>query len=203
MGVADKLAGRAVMEAGDQIRAGDGGKICDDGVQNRKAFRTHPQAVLARHLHEPVADEPGDLARELGAAGPVSGVEERHALRVAGEAAGSEALQELTLQAEDHDVGSGTLVADEDPPGHRVDEDGDGNVDYSFRDPDFEARDFNSNLVLRWEYRPGSLLYVVWSQARSSFVADGNLALRDDLAALFDTEPHDVVLVKLSKWFSL
>jgi hypothetical protein len=86
---------------------------------------------------------------------------------------------------------------------YQVDENRDGTVDYAFRDPDFEVRDFNSNLVLRWEYQPGSLLYVVWSQARSSFVADGRLALREDVSALFDVQPHDVFLVKLSKWFSL
>ncbi len=86
---------------------------------------------------------------------------------------------------------------------YEVDENRDGTVDYSFADPDFEARDFNSNLVLRWEYQPGSLLYLVWSQARTDFVADGSLDVHDDLQALFDTAPHNVFLVKLSKWFSL
>lgn len=86
---------------------------------------------------------------------------------------------------------------------YAVDENRDGSVDYTFQDPDFEARDFNSNLVLRWEYQPGSLLYLVWSQARSGFVADGDLSVGDDLHALFDSHPHDVFLVKLSKWFSL
>ncbi len=33
--------------------------------------------------------------------------------------------------------------------------------------PDFDVREFNSTLVARWEYRPGSLVYLVWSQARS------------------------------------
>ena len=86
---------------------------------------------------------------------------------------------------------------------YQVDENSDGTVDYSFVDPDFEARDFNSNLVLRWEYHPGSLLYLVWSQARSEFVGDGDLSVYEDLDSLFDTHPHDVFLVKLSKWFSL
>jgi len=85
-----------------------------------------------------------------------------------------------------------------------VDENRDGRVDYSFGDPDFDSREFNSTLVVRWEYRPGSLLYLVWSQARS----DGVLR-RDDLGFgrglrdVFDVPPHDVFLIKLSKWFSL
>ena len=86
---------------------------------------------------------------------------------------------------------------------YEVDENQDGSVDYEFHDPDFEARDFNSNLVLRWEYQPGSLFYLVWSQARSGFVTDGNLSVGDDMHALFDVHPHNVFLVKLSKWFSL
>ena len=40
---------------------------------------------------------------------------------------------------------------------------------------DFNVRSWRSNLVLRWEYRPGSTLYVVWQQNRSAEVADGNL----------------------------
>jgi len=49
---------------------------------------------------------------------------------------------------------------------YRIDEDQDGTVDYRVETPDFDYREFNSTLVLRWEYRPGSLFYLVWSQAR-------------------------------------
>lgn len=40
---------------------------------------------------------------------------------------------------------------------------------------DFNVRSWRSNLVLRWEYRPGSTLYVVWQQNRSAEAADGDL----------------------------
>lgn len=40
---------------------------------------------------------------------------------------------------------------------------------------DFNVRSWRSNLVLRWEYRPGSTLYVVWQQNRSADVAHGDL----------------------------
>ena len=46
-----------------------------------------------------------------------------------------------------------------------VDENGDGQVDYSFDNPDFNFVQFRSNLVLRWEYIAGSELYLVWSQS--------------------------------------
>lgn len=48
-----------------------------------------------------------------------------------------------------------------------VDENTDGNPDYSFGKPDFNFVQFRSNLVVRWEYRPGSELYLVWSQSSS------------------------------------
>ena len=87
---------------------------------------------------------------------------------------------------------------------YRVDEDGDGVVDYSFGDPDFDSREFNSTLVVRWEYQPGSLLYVVWSQARSDgLLRSEDLAFGRGLRDVFDVPPHDVFLIKLSKWFSL
>jgi hypothetical protein len=86
---------------------------------------------------------------------------------------------------------------------YEVDENRDGKVDYSFDRPDFDFRDFNSTLVLRWEYRPGSQLYVVWSQARSEeLLRPGPLRLGSEYRSLFDAPPHDIFLVKFSKWFS-
>lgn len=72
---------------------------------------------------------------------------------------------------------------------------------------DFGFRDFNSNVVLRWEFQPGSLLYVVWNQNRQG--ADDGLDARhplsigDDADRLFDVHPHDIFLIKVSRWFSV
>ncbi len=54
---------------------------------------------------------------------------------------------------------------------YEVDENGDGKPDYSFARPDFNFVQFRSNLVLRWEWRPGSELYLVWSQGATPDVA--------------------------------
>ena len=62
--------------------------------------------------------------------------------------------------------------------GYDVDENGDGTVDYAIDNPDFNVRDFNSNLVLRWEYDPGSTLYLVWSQGRTDFIDNGRFRPR-------------------------
>lgn len=87
--------------------------------------------------------------------------------------------------------------------GYAVDEDGDGTADYAFGRPDFNVRDFNSNLVVRWEYDAGSTLYLVWSQGRSDVVDQGGFDLADDLDALFGRHPRNTFLVKVNRWFSL
>jgi hypothetical protein len=50
---------------------------------------------------------------------------------------------------------------------YHVDEQQDGVVDYSFSKPDFNFVQFRSNFVMRWEYKPGSELYLVWSQSNT------------------------------------
>ena len=50
---------------------------------------------------------------------------------------------------------------------YHVDENGDGLIDYAFNQPDFNFVQFRSNLVARWEYKPGSELYIVWSQGNT------------------------------------
>jgi hypothetical protein len=46
---------------------------------------------------------------------------------------------------------------------------------FTLRFDDFNVRSWRSNFVVRWEYRPGSTLYVVWQQNRSAQVANGDL----------------------------
>ena len=87
-----------------------------------------------------------------------------------------------------------------------IDENGDGSTDYRFNKKDFNFKEFLSNFVLRWEYSPGSSVFLVWSQSRSSSDNSGNLNLSDDLSNLFDgsdNKPHNVFLIKLSYRFGL
>jgi hypothetical protein len=86
---------------------------------------------------------------------------------------------------------------------YRVDENRDGAVDYSFDRPDFDVRELNSTLVVRWEYRPGSQLYLVWSQARNDdLLQPGGVGLGRGIADAFRAHAHDVFLIKFTKWFS-
>jgi hypothetical protein len=86
---------------------------------------------------------------------------------------------------------------------YRVDENGDGVVDYAFANPEFNFRQFRSNLVLRWEYVPGSTLFVVWSQGRTGYLNAGSFDFGRDMEGLFDVHPDNVFLVKFSYCFQL
>jgi len=84
-----------------------------------------------------------------------------------------------------------------------VDFDGDGAADYSFELADFNVRELRSNLVMRWEYRPGSTLFLIWSHGRVSEAPDGRFVLADDLRDLADEPGEHVILAKLNYWFGL
>ena len=77
-----------------------------------------------------------------------------------------------------------------------------GGLRYSFANPDFSFRQFRSNLVARWEYKPGSSLYVVWSQGRTSTEPYWQDSFGSNWDALWQTRPDNVFLVKLSYWLS-
>jgi Domain of unknown function (DUF5916)/Carbohydrate family 9 binding domain-like len=67
--------------------------------------------------------------------------------------------------------------------------------------PDFRVRSFRMTNVLRWEYRPGSVLFAVWQQGRSDFADRGDLRLGRDLGATFAAPADNTFLLKISRWF--
>jgi hypothetical protein len=77
-----------------------------------------------------------------------------------------------------------------------------GGPSYSFANPDFSFRQFRSNLVARWEWKPGSSLYLVWSQGRTDSVPAWDGSFGENWDALWRARPDNVFLVKLSYWFS-
>jgi len=97
----------------------------------------------------------------------------------------------------------GNAVYDKAGAQYTVDENGDGVPDYAFANPDFNFRQFRSNLVLRWEYVPGSALFLVWSQGRTGSLLNGSFDYGRDMQGLFDTHPQNVFLVKFSYCFQL
>ncbi|HEX2094845.1 MAG TPA: DUF5916 domain-containing protein [Longimicrobiaceae bacterium] len=86
---------------------------------------------------------------------------------------------------------------------YRVDLNGDGGFDTDFRNPAFNVKQLRSNAVLRWEYRPGSTLYVVWNQGRREFLPSGSFTLDRDVGRLFRADGTNVLQLKLSYWFNM
>lgn len=74
---------------------------------------------------------------------------------------------------------------------------------YSVDNPDFTFNQFRSNLVFRWEYRPGSQLYFVWGNERTGWKNESNSSVGKAINQLKDVSPNNIFLIKLSYWFSL
>jgi hypothetical protein len=68
----------------------------------------------------------------------------------------------------------------------------------------FNEKQFHSNMVVRWEYRPGSAIFLVWSQGRNQDDRNlGDFAPARDYKDLFRSRPDNTLLLKASYWFSL
>ncbi len=81
---------------------------------------------------------------------------------------------------------------------------GAGDASYSFPMPDFSVSEFLSNLVVKWEYRPGSTAYLVWSQTRDYVTSDSSFMPGHKFSDLFSkNRPCNVFLIKLSYRFAL
>lgn len=99
----------------------------------------------------------------------------------------------------------GTVVEERDASGvlqrFRIDPDGAGPAaEFTVGNPDFNIRSLRGTAVARWEYKPGSTLYFVWTQERSGFDAFGDFDFSRDRSALFRDRPINVFQVKASYW---
>lgn len=74
---------------------------------------------------------------------------------------------------------------------------------YTARNPDFNFRSVRGSAVARWEFRPGSALYVVWNENRAQEIERGDFRLNRDLRAISTAPSHDVFLVKVSYWLPM
>ncbi|HEY6223694.1 MAG TPA: DUF5916 domain-containing protein [Gemmatimonadales bacterium] len=90
-------------------------------------------------------------------------------------------------------VNNGDYTADPDGPGPAP--------HFTIYNPNFRERSFRSNAVLRWEYRPGSTIFVVWSQTRYGYFTDVDAGLLGDLQQVtFRDRPTHVFQVKVNYW---
>jgi len=87
---------------------------------------------------------------------------------------------------------------------YTVDPDGPGpSAPFSFRNPDFNLKSLRGTIVLRWEYRPGSAIYAVWTQNRADYSNPGDFQIGRDVHDLFSAAGDNVFLFKFNYRFTL
>jgi hypothetical protein len=64
------------------------------------------------------------------------------------------------------------------------------------------VKSLRGNAVFRWEYRPGSSLYLVWTQERSGYNDTGEFRMKQDFQELGDLNPNNVFLVKVTYYIN-
>lgn len=71
------------------------------------------------------------------------------------------------------------------------------------KNPDFNYHEFSSNMVGRWEFRPGSTLYLVWTNTRSEYADQYDQSILKSFGNIWNVKSQNVFMVKFSYWFSL
>ena len=98
------------------------------------------------------------------------------------------------------DVGTSTPVAG----GDSIDPDGAGPAaGFVIPPQDFTFRSLRGNAVLRWEYRPGSTIFVVWTRSGESSLGRGTIDFGTDAGALFRGPSANIFLIKVNYWLGL
>ena len=67
----------------------------------------------------------------------------------------------------------------------------------------FNIRSFRATNVLRWEYRPGSALFLVWQQGKSDDQEYGDFRFGRDFGGVFNAPSNNAFLIKFSYWLNM
>jgi len=86
---------------------------------------------------------------------------------------------------------------------YAIDENSDGTPDYKFAKPDFNIGQFRSNMVVRWEYIPGSTFFLVWSQDMNGNYYEQSGPLLERYQLNFPDKAHNVFMLKYTYRFIL
>jgi hypothetical protein len=78
-----------------------------------------------------------------------------------------------------------------------------GGTPFALGDPSFNFKSLRGNAVLRWEYRPGSVLYFVWTQERTDEEELGDLRFGASTRRLLDARANDIFLVKATYYLAM
>jgi hypothetical protein len=101
------------------------------------------------------------------------------------------------------DIPSSAIKLDDQDEEYAVDENADGVTDYKFSKPDFNVGQFRSNMVVRWEYIPGSTVFLVWTQEMNGEFYDQPGTLSDRYQFSFADRAHNIFMLKYTYRFVL
>ena len=100
--------------------------------------------------------------------------------------------------------GASTIATSEAENVYLIDPDGPGPAEvFTLANPDFNYKSLKVNLVLRWEYLPGSTFFIVWTQSRTDQRHPGEFRLGRDVHSLLDTVGGNSIQVKVTKWWGV
>ena len=98
---------------------------------------------------------------------------------------------------------AGSIVYDASTGAYSVDPAaGEADRAFTFGNPDFNFKSLRVNAVYRWEFRPGSTFYLVWTQTREDYARPGQFDLGADLSSLMAAPGDHILMAKISYWFS-
>jgi hypothetical protein len=85
-----------------------------------------------------------------------------------------------------------------------ADPDGEGPApQLEFYEPDFNVKSLRGTAVLRWEYLPGSTMYLVWTHTRANYDDPGIFRPGDDLSSLLGSVGDNILLLKVAYWIDM
>jgi len=98
--------------------------------------------------------------------------------------------------------GQGKSTFDEE--NDMADPDGSGPAPaFEINNPDFNYKSLRGNAVLRWEYQPGSTLYLVWTQSRENYEEMGDFRFTNSMRRLWRADVDNIFMIKMSYWLGL
>ncbi len=99
---------------------------------------------------------------------------------------------------------NGETTYDAENDEYLIDSDMDGTTNFVVGNYDFNYKQFNSNLVLRWEYLPGSTLYLVWSNGLSDYIeGEGEMNFLSDAGKMLKLDAENILMLKFSYLFNI
>jgi hypothetical protein len=106
-----------------------------------------------------------------------------------------------TFSFNEYAASGSSILLDPVTNDYAIDPDGNGAAPpFTFSNPNFNLRSLRLNAVFRWEMKPGSALYVVWTRQQQDDANPDRFTFGRDARAMLTAPGNDVFLVKVAYW---